>query len=109
MAENVTLTRRAAGGGTYAGPRNLDPMEKEWGLEVMLPILAPAVSLTPTLTLALAPTLAPIPTLRVLLTLPLMTLPLGGGGVGGARFRRGGGGGGAALGGHVAGQALPQR
>ena len=33
MAENVTLTRRAAGGGTYMGERNLDPMETEWGLE----------------------------------------------------------------------------
>ena len=33
MAENVTLTRRAAGGGSYVGARNLDPMQRAWGLE----------------------------------------------------------------------------
>ena len=33
VAENVTLTRRAAGGGTYVGTKNLDPMQEAWGLE----------------------------------------------------------------------------
>ncbi len=33
VAENVTLTRRAAKGGTYVGTRNLDPMQQAWGLE----------------------------------------------------------------------------
>ena len=33
VAENYTLTRRAAEGGTYSGEKNLDPMTETWGLE----------------------------------------------------------------------------